>query len=225
MGFLSGGQQGLLQTAWTCGERQTAEDQARRPRYLLQGFCSLPRSLAGGPRPLPRGTGPEGWRQQMGLGTVFPTRTPPGLHRHPGPQGGSASAPRPGHMGTQRQPRRLEGQGTPLEVWPLAGTGGPEPHRGQCSASSPRADSGRPGQGESLLRRPSEVVVSQAGRLSGERLTSCRTDPGQGSGPGCGPEEELRTCRNPPAARPLTGCHRGRAGSARRGRWSRHSGR
>lgn len=98
-----------------------------------------------------------------------------------------------GTWGPSASPEDWRAKATPLEVRPLVGTGAPEPHRGQCSASSPRADSGRPGQGESLLRRPSEVVVSQAGRLSGERLTS--------------------------------GCHRGRADSARQGRWSRRSGR
>lgn len=85
------------------GNHQTAGDQAQNPLHLLQGFRWLPRS----PRPAKQaqraGGSGRAWAQPC-------PQTLPGQHRHPGPQGGSASAPRPGHTGTQCQPRKPEGQ-------------------------------------------------------------------------------------------------------------------
>lgn len=144
-------------------------------------------------------------------------------HRDPVPaQKTRGPRPHPGRCGHSLTPA-LRGAVTGVSLSPTVASTEPPPQGLIGGGLQPRrAWSGRvaPAEGIGRWRR------RQAGRLA-QRGTPhfLQDEPWSELWAQLRPREEPRARRNPPAARPLTGCHRGRAGSARRGRWSRRSGR
>lgn len=229
-----------FKTAWTCGDSPDSRGPGPEPTPPPPGVSLSSPQPCGGPAALVKLNRHKGLETADGPGHSPAHRHCPASTLTLARREAQPLLPDLGSQGPSASPENQRAKTTPWEVRPLADTGAtrsghwgvPEPHRGQHGASPQgliggglqprRAWSGRvaPAEGIGRWRR------RQAGRLA-QRGTPhfLQDEPWSELWAQLRPREEPRARRNPPAARPLTGCHRGRAGSARRGRWSRRSGR